>query len=127
MIRGAVIALIGALASGAVCAAKQAEVLSERHWTVVREYYNEQMRAGICPIGFAKKEEGCKAPSEPRRWAVGKPLPSNAVRFDVPPALAAKLGKPPSGHRYVRVGPDILLVSNRTKLVADGILDLGRK
>jgi hypothetical protein len=58
---------------------------------------------------------------------VGKPLPPGVVRFEVPPALVARLGKPPAGHRYVRVGADILLVSNRTKLVTDAVLDLGRR
>jgi Ni/Co efflux regulator RcnB len=125
--RGPLVLLIGLLASGTAFAAKQAEVLGERQWTAVREYYNDQLRAGICPIGFAKKDDGCVPPRQARKWAVGKPLPSDAVRFDVPPALAAKLGKPPAGHRYVRVGADILLVSNRTKLVADGVLDLGRR
>ena len=127
-IRGPLIVLIGLLGSSAAFGAKQVEAtLGERHWTAVREYYNEQLRAGICPIGFAKKENGCAAPAQGRKWAVGKPLPPDAVRFEVPPALAARLGKPPAGHRYVRVGADILLVSNRTKLVADGVLDLGRR
>lgn len=125
--RALLIVLIGLLASGVAFAAKRAEVLGERHWTAVREYYNDQLRAGICPIGFAKKDDGCVPPPHARKWAVGKPLPPGVVRFDVPPALVARLGKPPAGHRYVRVGADILLVSNRTKLVTDAVLDLGRR
>ena len=116
------------LAAGKVLAGSHPSAsLDERHWAAVRKYYNDQMRAGVCPIGFVKKEQGCEAPAQPRRWAVGKPLPSNVIRFDVPPALAAKLGKPPAGHRFVRVGPDILLVSNNTRQVADGVLNLGRR
>ena len=99
---------------------------AERQRVVVRDFYNAQIRAGACPIGFVKHEDGCQAPAHPRRWEVGKPLPGAVIRFDLPPALVAKLGKPPAGHRYVRMGPDILLVSNKTKLVADGIKDLGR-
>ncbi len=133
-------AIVAAVASGAPLAAKpppaegkaaledkQARFFSERHWTAAREFYNDQIRAGICPVGFARKDDGCVPPAQARKWAAGKPLPPNAIRFDLPPALVAKLGKPPAGYRYVRLGADILLVSNRTKLVADGILDLGRR
>jgi hypothetical protein len=100
---------------------------ADRHWSTVRDFYNAQMRTGVCPIGFVKKEDGCETPSSGRKWAVGKPLPSSLIRFDLPPALVQKLGKPPASHRYVRVGPDILLVSNKSKLVVDGITDLGRR
>jgi len=106
---------------------KQASYFGERHWTAVREYYNEQIRAGVCPLGFVKREDGCVPPDQTRKWALGKPLPRDAVRFDVPAALVAKLGKPPAGHRFVRVAADVLLVSNKTGMVVDGVLDLGRK
>ena len=127
MIRSLVVATVVALASGTALAGDPARFFGERHWSAVREFYNEQMRAGNCPIGFAKKEDGCEPPARARKWAVGKPIPPGAIRFDLPRALAEKLGKPPAGHRYVRVGADTLLVSNRTKLVVDGILDLGRR
>ena len=139
MIRVLAIAAAGLLACGSAIAEKptssggattkikHAGYFGEQRRTMVRDYYNEQMRAGICPIGFAKKEDGCVAPAHTRKWAVGKPLPSSAIRFDLPAALTGKLGKPPAGHRYVRIGPDILLVSNKTKLVTEGITDLGRR
>ncbi len=127
MIRSLLIVVLVTLANGAAAADKQAASLGDRQWDVVRDYYNDQIRAGNCPTGFRKKDDGCEAPSVARTWAVGKPLPSGVVRFEVPPPLVAKLGKPPTGHRYVRVGADILLVSNRTKLVTDGILDFGRR
>ncbi len=127
MIRSLLFAVLVALANGAAAADKQAALLGDRQWDAVRDYYNDQIRAGNCPTGFSKKDGGCEGPSRARQWAVGQPLPAGAVRFEVPPPLVAKLGKPPTGHRYVRVGADILLVSNRTKLVTDGILDLGRR
>jgi Ni/Co efflux regulator RcnB len=126
MIRVLVAAVL-ALAGAAAVAGDPAHFFAERHWTAVREFYNAQMRAGICPIGFAKKDDGCEPPRAPRKWAVGKSIPPGAIRFNLPNALAEKLGKPPTGHRYVRVGPDILLVSNRTKLVVGAIEDLGRR
>jgi len=140
MISALAIAVAGILASGAAIADKpasprgkseaklqQAKYFNDRHWMTVRDFYNEQMRAGKCPLGFVRKDDGCETPDQTRKWEIGKPLPPSAVRFDVPPGLAAKLGKPPTGHRYLRVGADILLVSNRTRLVVDGVLDLGRK
>jgi Ni/Co efflux regulator RcnB len=132
MMRALILGVMIALASSAAWARvahqdRYAQFFGDRHWTVVREFYNEQMRAGTCPIGFVRQEEGCKPPRHARNWDIGKPLPPNAIRFDLPPALVSKLGKPPSGHRYVRVAEDILLVSNRSKLVVDGILNLGRR
>lgn len=133
MIRALLLGLALALASGAALAAKapaldkHAQFFGDRHETIVRDFYNAQIRAGTCPIGFAKKDDGCEPPRHLRSWEVGKPLPANAIRFDLPAVLVAKLGKPPSGYRYVRVVGDILLVSNRTKLVVDGILNLGRR
>ena len=120
------VATVVALASAAAVAGDPARFFGERHWSAVREFYNEQMRAGTCPIGFAKKEGGCGLPRHSANWAVGKPLPPGAIRFDLPPGLVAKLGKPPASHRYLRLGPDVLLVSNKSKLVTDAIPDLGR-
>ena len=127
MIQAFLFGVLVGLVPGTAAADKQAAALGDRQWVAVRDYYNDQIRAGNCPTGFRKKDDGCEAPSLARKWAVGKPLPSGVVRFEVPPPLVAKLGKPPTGHRYVRVGADILLVSNRTKLVTDGILDFGRR
>ena len=106
---------------------KHANYFGDRHWTHVRDHFNAQMRMGKCPLGFVGKDGGCQLADQTRKWVIGKRLPPSAIRFDVAPALASKLGKPPSGHRYVRVGADILLVSNRTGVVVDAILDLGRK
>lgn len=121
-------ALILVLACGpALAAAGKVPSFADRQWAAARDFYNDEMVAGRCPIGFAKTEGGCSAPSHERKWAVGRPLPQSAIRFDLPHALVARLGKPPAGYRYLRVGGDVLLVSNSTKLVADGITDLGRR
>lgn len=114
---------------GAKAAQKQkhSSYFNDRHWKAVREHFNEQLRTGKCPLGLVTREDGCELANPNRRWAVGKSLPPEAIRFDLPKSLATKLGKPPSGHRYVRVGADVLLVSNRTGMVVDGVLDLGRK
>lgn len=43
-----------------------------------------------------------------------------------PPGLAVQLGVPPAGHRYVRVGADILLIAVGTAMVIDALQDLNR-
>jgi len=35
------------------------------------------------------------------------------------------LGPPPAGHRYVRVGLDILMIAIGTGMIVDAIQDLG--
>lgn len=95
--------------------------------TVVRNYYSEQYRVGRCPPGLAKKNNGCLPPGQARKWAVGRPLPSNVVYYSMPPSVVEQLGSPPPGHRYVRVASDVLLIAIGTRLVVDAIQDLGRQ
>lgn len=128
MILARAFALILLLTGGpAAAAAEKVPSFADRQWAAARDFYNDEMVSGRCPIGFAKTEGGCSASAHGRKWAAGQPLPQSAIRFDLPHALVARLGKPPAGYRYLRVGGDILLVSNKTKLVADGITDLGRR
>lgn len=94
--------------------------------TVVSNYYGEQFRIGRCPPGLAKKNNGCMPPGQVRKWTVGQPLPRDIIYYSVPPALVVQLGVPPAGHRYVRVGADILLIAIGTAMVIDGLQDLGR-
>ena len=95
--------------------------------TVVHNYYSEQYRAGRCPPGLAKKNNGCMPPGQARKWAVGQPLPRDVVYYSVPQAVVVQLGAPPSGQRYVRVASDILLIAIGTGMVIDGIQNLGRQ
>jgi Ni/Co efflux regulator RcnB len=96
------------------------------HRTVVRNYYSEQYRVGRCPPGLAKKNNGCMPPGQARKWTVGQPLPHDVIYYSVPPALVVQLGVPPAGHRYVRVGADILLIAIGTSMVIDALQDLNR-
>ena len=92
----------------------------------MREYYVREHRAGHCPPGLAKKHNGCMPPGQAKKWHVGRPLPRDVVFYDLPPRLVVELGVPPSGHRYVRVASDILLIAIGTGMVGDAIDDLGR-
>lgn len=94
--------------------------------TVLREYFEGQSRAGRCPPGLAKKNNGCMPPGQAKKWAVGKRLPRDVIFYDLPPKIVVQLGTPPSGHRYVRVAADILLIAVGTAMVVDAIEDLGK-
>lgn len=93
---------------------------------VVREYYGKQYGAGRCPPGLAKKNNGCMPPGQAKKWAVGQQLPRDVVYYSVPQSVVVQLGIPPSGHKYVRVAGDILLIAVGTGLIVDAIQDLGR-
>jgi hypothetical protein len=93
---------------------------------LVRVYFGEQERSGHCPPGLRKKNNGCMPPGQAKKWAVGKQLPRDVVFYEVPPQLVVQLGVPPSGHKYVRVASDILLIAVGSAMVIDAIQDLGR-
>ncbi|WP_423458567.1 hypothetical protein [Ottowia sp. VDI28] len=91
---------------------------------VVRQYYEPQWRAGRCPPGLAKKNNGCMPPGQARKWRVGQPLPRGVTYYAVPQPIVVQLGVPPSGYRYVRVAGDILLMAIGTSMVVDAIQDI---
>ena len=97
----------------------------ERQHVLVREYYVEHYRGRSCPPGLAKKHNGCMPPGQAKKWKVGHPLPREVIFYDVPQPLVMQIGPPPSGHRYVRVAGDILLIAIGTGMVVDAINDLG--
>jgi Ni/Co efflux regulator RcnB len=97
----------------------------DHHHKEVHEYYQEEFDAGHCPPGLAKKHNGCIPTGQERRWRMGYPLPRDIIFYDIAPSLAIRLGPPPSGHRYVRVATDILLIAIGSGMVIDGIQDLG--
>lgn len=99
---------------------------TDHHRHVVNEYYGKSHRAGKCPPGLAKKQNGCLPPGQAKKWQMGKPLPHDVVYYSVPRSLVIELGVPPQGHKYVRVGADILMIAIGTRMVVDGINDLGR-
>ena len=100
---------------------------SDDHRTMVRNYYSEQFRVGRCPPGLAKKNNGCMPPGQARKWSIGQPWPRDVIYYSVPPSLVVQLGVPPAGHRYVRVGADILLIAVGTGMVIDALQDLDRR
>lgn len=99
----------------------------DRQRVYVRDYYDEQNRAGRrCPPGLAKKRNGCTPPGLARKWQIGQPLSRDVVHYPLPRSLLTQFGPAPSGHRYVRVGSDILMMATSNRLIVDSIQDLGR-
>ncbi len=90
----------------------------------VTRYYGQQRKAGHCPPGLAKKNNGCLPPGQARKWQLGQALPGTVVTYPVPQAVIVSIGAPPAGHRYVRVANDLLLIAIGTQLVVDAIEDL---
>ena len=101
-------------------------VFEDRQRVIVHDYYVTEYRAGHCPPGLAKKNNGCMPPGQAKKWHVGHPLPRDVIFYDLPPALVVQIGAPPPGYRYVRVAADILLIAVGTGLVIEAITDLGR-
>ncbi len=89
------------------------------------QWYGERYRAGRCPPGLAKKNNGCLPPGQAKKWAIGQVLPAGVVYYPVPQAVAVQIGLPPAGYRYVRVANDILLLAIGSRMVIDAITDLG--
>ena len=92
---------------------------------VMQNYYGKQFKSGHCPPGLAKKNNGCLPPGQAKKYAVGQPLPRAVVFYPLPASVVVQLGAPPSGHKYVRVATDILLIAVGTSMVVDAIQDLG--
>jgi len=98
----------------------------DRHRTAIHDYYIKQSSSRHCPPGLVKKHNGCMPPGQAKKWHIGRRLPRDVIFYDLPPSLVRILGPAPTGHRYVRVAADILLITVGTGMVVDAIQDLGR-
>jgi Ni/Co efflux regulator RcnB len=97
---------------------------TSHHREVIRTYYQDQFRAGSCPPGLAKKNNGCLPPGQAKKWIIGQPLPAGIIVYDLPQVIITQLGPPPVGHYYVRVDADILLLTVGTMMVVDALQNL---
>jgi len=104
----------------------------DRDRAIVYQYYRNEFAAGRCPLGLAKKGNGCLPPGQanlpPRQskkpWVVGQPLPPAVVYQPVPPAVVQQLAPVPPAYEYVRVDDDVLLMDRTNRMVADVVNDL---
>jgi Ni/Co efflux regulator RcnB len=97
---------------------------SEDRYSEIKSYYSQHPEARHCPPGLAKKNNGCQAPGQAKKWRKGQSLPSDLVYYDLPGALLNELGRTPEGQKIVRVDTDILLISIATGEVIDAFEDL---
>lgn len=93
---------------------------------VVSDYYGHQARAGKCPPGLAKKNNGCLPPGQAKKWSRGHPLPVDVRYHELPRELLKRLPPPPPQHRIVQIAGDIVLIAIGTKMVVDAIEDIMR-
>lgn len=96
----------------------------QRHRDAVQIVFGAQLQSGRCPPGLAKKGNGCRPPGLTKPWKLGQPLPAGVTVHPLPPELKRRLGEPPAGYRFVRIGADILLIAVGTAIVVDAIEDL---
>ncbi|MBL0919188.1 MAG: hypothetical protein IBJ14_10825 [Hydrogenophaga sp.] len=89
-------------------------------------YYEPRFKTGQCPPGLAHRDNACLPMADSTPWRRGAPLPGDAVTYPVPHDVSLRLGLPPEGHRFVRVGSDILLLAIDGGVVIDAIDDLSR-
>ncbi len=97
---------------------------NEQQRNVISKYYREEYHSDHCPPGLAKKNNGCMPPGQAKKWRKGYPLPQDVVYYDLPSTVVIQLGRPPEGHRYIRVASDILLIAVGTGMIVDAIQDL---
>jgi hypothetical protein len=83
--------------------------ISQHDTIAIQDYYKTQTAGAPLP-----------PPSEPRPWAVGQQLPAAAAVEPLPPDLNARLS-PFYGFHYVRVGGDIVMLADGTRVVAAGM------
>jgi hypothetical protein len=91
----------------------------------IQTYYKTATADGRCPPGLTRNGNSCLPPGQSRRWMLGQVLPSAVPAEPLPPDLSARL-HPMFGWHYVRVGGDILMVSDGTRIVGAGMPDLVR-
>jgi Ni/Co efflux regulator RcnB len=95
--------------------------------SVVVDVYAKEFKEKKCPPGLAKKQNGCNPPGQVRKWRRGHTLPHDLDYHDVSPLLIKSIGPAPSGHRYVRIANDILLIAIGTNMVIDALEDISRQ
>lgn len=111
-----------AAASAAVSATVSAAFFGEAKQQAYRDYLRQSAKAGRCPPGLAKKNNGCLPPGIAKRWAMGQPLPKGIDLARLPEDLRRRLGLPPPGYEYGRVDDDVVLIEIATRKVVEAIL-----
>ncbi|MDR0578140.1 MAG: RcnB family protein [Candidatus Accumulibacter sp.] len=95
----------------------------DRHRGIAHDYYARAYSGNHCPPGMSHRGPTC-VPDHARSWRRGHTLPAGVTYYDLPARLLVQLPVAPVGHRYVRVGGDILMLAIGTGIVVDALQDL---
>jgi len=93
---------------------------------VIRNYYSQQYKKAVVQPAWPKRTTVACSRVRPKKWTLGKPLPSDVAYHPVPCTVAVQLGTPPAGHKYVHVASDVWLIAIGTSMIVDAVQDLGR-
>ena len=89
-----------------------------QHQETARAFYSEPDHQGYCAVN---PKGDCSPLGLKKVWQRGLPLSLSVTRYRLPRPLEIRLGLPPAGHHYVRVGADILLLTQGTSEVVDAM------
>ena len=103
---------------GSVASIPNGSFFNTQHQDTARAFYNESEHQGYCPPGLKKD---CVSVGKTKVWQLGHALPDSVVRYRLPRPLELRLGPPPEGHYYARVGADLLLLTQDRAKVVDAI------
>lgn len=92
---------------------------SSRDRQIIHDYYRRHL-----PPGLAKK--GKLTPGHRKRLMRKGHLPPGIEGRSLPHNLASRLAPLPEGYMRLRVGGDVVLMDQRTRLIVDLISDIGR-
>lgn len=100
--------------------------ISQRDRDAVYSYYGIDHAAGDCPPGLSKESYGCLPAGGGRgSWAIGKPLARDVFVYPLPAVLLGQLSPPPNGYQYGRIGNDVLILANDSRMVAAAVAGVG--
>jgi hypothetical protein len=91
-----------------------AVTINERDRALIQDYYGNKRKT--TPPGLAKRQGNL-----PPGLAKRDTLPPGLQRESLPPELERQLTALPNGYVRVRVGQDVVLLDNRTRVVLDVI------
>lgn len=101
--------------------------ISPQQRRLIAAHFSKWSGTEPCPGTLVPFEVVCQsAPDVVRSWIYGQALPETAQTRLAPNELLAKLGPARSGLEWTLLGDDVLLVNIRSRVVIDGVLDLGR-
>ena len=104
----------------------QARFFDDRLRKVIDDHFFKALKPGECPSGSQAQAGQCVPVGSNGQWKICEPLPRGATPNDLPAELLGKLGKPPAGAAFTRVGADLLLLDKPGGRVIDAVRNLGR-